>query len=1132
MTDPKDQNKAPSEDNEPTSQGIPSSKDADKSRTDEPQGEASESTPTSAEDVDEPSSEVEAGSTESSDAQPEGTSEDDGTDENGDDEEDDLPEWEPLSPEIVEDEAIRGDFMLRWAVILLAFLLGCRQIADTVTLVRVKTGQHLASNGVLPPANDVFSYTAADQPWVNLGWLFDLMIAGVFGIGGAAGLSLLTALAAGATFYFLHGITRNDLPTWWTSVCVGVALLMVNLQFTALPQVITLLGVAWMLRGLHSWSQTGKQSTLWCLAGSLAVWSNLDPRAFIGWLILLAWLAGTAIGQKSGRGSVQERASLKGLAMATGAGFVALMVNPFGWHTILSPIQLYGVEMPALAQYAGRVQLPHELQLVPLFDAAVWKNLNLHTASALTIAVVAAVTSFMNFSRQNVGLFATYVAVLGLSIACSHELGALALVSCVLAALNGQDWYRANCRQEYTIETMEVLWSRAGRAVTVLGFAAIAFLAISGRLMGPDGRRVGLGFSPLLAATIDAAEDEVEQLPEGHIFTFRLDQADVLLWHGVPSFVDSRVGVFAGSDNDILTTHNKARHALRRGAANPASADPASGTPVKESETWLGKRELWQVPFDEYQVKLVTPRMWGVSPDYNSYFNLVTSPDWDLVALGASTAFFAQTKQAPGEQASNLNLGFFKKLAFEECRVKADTQTRVEWPRPASSYQQFLSLPTPPVSNFSQRAKHELVYLSAAANGGLPLERSDALGLAVLALRDAAAGISEEADNAQIFSIQADVHGILQSLESNLMAEYQLPNPTQQRYYQRLFAMRQALIIEPENLQLLFSTAQLYQSAGRIDLTLEMVERALAMIRQLADSELSDQILQFARQLNQMKQQIAPQVEETDGRIEEAMLQDNVDRAQLAAALNQAGFAGRALQILEDDRLAIAGNQMAQLQLAFLLAETGRLEEASAMFATFEQMGTPAGLPLTAVLQACWLDMALGDYQNAAKRCTSRIRELKSASTRAMMATVPFAMPTPQFLGESNIWPATQTLISSRTMMETAVEIAILQWTSAMANIEAGNCTAAAESLKAIIDDFPESQFRPLVKVWLHAMTDEEISDTPPDLDPGIVFNDDSDLVPRATSSSTANAHVNDDSTSDINQDSKAESTPSSPPQP
>jgi tetratricopeptide (TPR) repeat protein len=632
-----------------------------------------------------------------------------------------------------------------------------------------------------------------------------------------------------------------------------------------------------------------------------------------------------------------------------------------------------------------------------------------------------------------------------------------------------------------------------------------------------------------------------------------------LLWHGVPSFVDSRVGVFAGGDNDILKTHNKARYALRRGVTGSApnettetakvtataeSTKDSSGNLKKVTATvtiearedsstaWLGKQELWQTPFNEYQVKLVTPRMWGVNPDYNSYFDLVASPHWDLVALGASTAFFSQSKQLPGAQLSNLNLGFFKKIAFEECRVKSDIQTRVEWPRPASSYQQFLSLPTPPVSNFAQRARHELAHLSAVASGGLPMERGDALGLAILALRDAAAGISDETDNAQIFSIQADVHSILQSVEANLMAEFQLPVPTQQRYYQRLYAMRQALVIDPENLQLLFGAAQLYNSAGRTDLTLEMCERALAVIRKLADSELSDQILKFARQLNQMKQQIAPQVEATDKRIEEAMQQENVDRAQLAAALNQAGFAGRALQILEDDRLAVAGNQMAELQLAFLLAETGRLDEASAMFATFEQMGNAAGIPLTVVLQTCWLDMALGDYQSAARRCTERIQQLKSASTQAMMATVPFAMPSPQFLGESNIWPASQTLISSQTMMETANEIAILQWTSAMANLEAGDCNKATSTLKALVDDFPESHFRPMVKAWLVAMTGEVLTDSPPDLEPGILFNDDSDLVTRPQLADPADATRIDNSASDDNPNSNHKADPSSPQQP
>lgn len=55
--------------------------------------------------------------------------------------EDQLPDYEPLTPELVEDEAIRGDFVIRWAVVLLALLFGWTQIDDTSLLVRIRNGQ-------------------------------------------------------------------------------------------------------------------------------------------------------------------------------------------------------------------------------------------------------------------------------------------------------------------------------------------------------------------------------------------------------------------------------------------------------------------------------------------------------------------------------------------------------------------------------------------------------------------------------------------------------------------------------------------------------------------------------------------------------------------------------------------------------------------------------------------------------------------------------------------------------------------------------------------------------------------------------------------------------------------------------
>ena len=46
-----------------------------------------------------------------------------------------LPEWQPFTPELVEDEAIRGDFVLRWVVVGLALLLVISQISESLTLL-------------------------------------------------------------------------------------------------------------------------------------------------------------------------------------------------------------------------------------------------------------------------------------------------------------------------------------------------------------------------------------------------------------------------------------------------------------------------------------------------------------------------------------------------------------------------------------------------------------------------------------------------------------------------------------------------------------------------------------------------------------------------------------------------------------------------------------------------------------------------------------------------------------------------------------------------------------------------------------------------------------------------------------
>jgi tetratricopeptide (TPR) repeat protein len=1003
---------------------------------------------------------------------------------------DDLPEWEPLTPELVEDEAIRGDFMLRWAVILLALLLGCREISETTSLVRIKTGQYLASNGLLPPSSDVFSYTATERPWVNTAWLFDLIVGGVYGVGGAIGVSLLTALIAAATLYFVVHISRPELPTWWTAFCAGVALFILQVEFTALPEIVTLLGVAWMLRGLVNWSQTGHRASLWCVAGSLAVWGNLDPRAFIGWIILAAYALGTVIGDAVGRRTRHGNAASKDLGIAVVAGLAALMVNPFGWQTLLAPISYYTVRLPALVEYLGY----GDLLIHPLYEARLWQPVSPVIAVGVAILGLALLTSIANLRRLDPGLLLSFLTVSGLAVLCSHELAVATLAGVVLAALNGQDWYRANCRVEYSTATLEVLWSRAGRALTVLALAAFAWLAVSGRLMGKDGKRIGVGFAPQLVTNISGLEQDLEAVGDERIFVFRLEQGDLLLWLGRPTFVDSRVEVYAGGEDDILLLHNKARHALRRidpasiqrsaAGTGDISAEVAAGSTAADDDpsTWFGRRELWVDTFDRFNVQLAVPRLWGVTPDAQTWVDLENSPDWTQVSLGATSAFFARTTAPPpveGEpvpEGRPLRLDFVQK-AFRDCWTPQVEVERIDWPRPRTAYQNFLSLPPNPSSVPILRARRHADWLALGGSGAVPVTSFEALAIAMLIMRDANAALDDNVNNVEGYHLQANASDTLAQLEAGVLAVTGQTEVNQQQHMRKMYALHQALILEPENMNLTTAIGNEYFQRQRWDLALEMINRTLDLIRALANP--NEQALTVAQQLSQAKRELEPRIEAMARQLEQSLADPDADIRNLIVALAQQGYPRKALELYDEHRLKFAGDLMTELQGAYLYAECGRLEDAEAAFATFESIPDDPLVSYQWVLQAAWLKMARGEHESAIALCQRRLRDVERSAANALLGLSSFVQPIPGYLGERQIWPSTLTLATSRALYDTREETTQLRWTIAMAMIEAGLCPDAANVLHDLLDSEPQTRLRSLVGLWVRLLTGESIPDVP-----------------------------------------------------
>ena len=181
----------------------------------------------------------------------------------------------------------------------------------------------------------------------------------------------------------------------------------------------------------------------------------------------------------------------------------------------------------------------------------------------------AAVTFALNHRRLEFGHLFVVLGFVGFACAAGHELAAAALVAAAFSTLNAQSWYRDNFRQSYSVAASELLFSRGGRAVTVLGFFALAYLATSGRLDGPDTRRVGFGFHPRLQAQMEGLQDALADSFDNRPFNFVMKQGDILIWLDQRPFVDTRVVLYhRPNEENLLKMHDSIRRALRRRRVN------------------------------------------------------------------------------------------------------------------------------------------------------------------------------------------------------------------------------------------------------------------------------------------------------------------------------------------------------------------------------------------------------------------------------------------------------------------------------------------------------------------------------------------------------------------------------------
>lgn len=954
-----------------------------------------------------------------------------------------LPEWEPLTPELVEDEAIRGDFVIRWAVVGLALLFGFAPITDSRTLVHIRSGEYMAAHGLLPPAKDVLSYTATDRTWVNLSWLFDMASAGVHGLCGGIGLTIVQGLLAGLTFGLLVHTYRSDIRSWWGSICATLALLVCYPQFTSQPELITLLGLAVVMWLAQRFQDSANTRLLWACVPVIWLWSQFDTRAFLGWLLLLCLAAGESLSRV--HNAAQRRTLWGKVALAS---LAVTIIHPFLWHSWLSPIRLFAIDYPAL-QHAFTRPGTVELGFYPITKPEFWTSINHDTIAALVLLAATIVTLILNRERMHPGQLIAVLVFNGLACLATHEFAAASLVNCVVCTVNAQTWFRHRFGQMYSIDWRELLFSRGGRAVTVLSFFALAWLLISGRIDGPSGRRTGVGFDRNLLVQMDSYQQIAKDNLDDRPFHFTARQGDLLIWSGQKSFIDSRAAIFSGSgENDLITLHDHTRRAIQKKRPNlPGSGD----------------REVWRKTFEKYQLTHTMPRLSGPNPqpDYLTFSDLLSSNDWVMTDLTASTATWYRSHQGPpiSDYVAGHRIDFTKQ-AFRTDEKPADT-VRV-CAKPASLSDGIFAVRQPRSPAGVQKSGHYLQL--ALASDDLSPRRA---ACALLAIRSANAGLREDSNCADGYRFLGLAYLILDQLETRLMNESKANWFNSVRFYESVAALNQAAALNPEDLLTQFELFGLYQRTQRGELTLEAIHKLQKLRPVTADASEQEQkerkdMMSLEFNLSERYSQLKTQVNE--------QLEKGADRLQVAAQAYQYGAIRIAIHALEDDPIYKERNPMARNALGSWLLEVGRIQEG---LDALEQASVIGGVPGARDTYATSL-LINGDYNRAIELWREQLKESSTNHTQAALLTLPFVTLNSAWVSADQ-YPFTHLAAAGEIVGTGRGEHTTLTYQIGQAQLEQGDIAGARQSFQHLLEQASNSQIRTLVKFYLELLTDKTI---------------------------------------------------------
>ncbi|HLB76227.1 MAG TPA: hypothetical protein VJO72_04265, partial [Candidatus Dormibacteraeota bacterium] len=231
---------------------------------------------------------------------------------------------------------VTSALVLRWLLFTAIFSLAAVPPLDPDLWWHLANGRLIITTGMIPHV-DLYSFSAAGQPWVMHEWLADLMMYLLYQLGG---LPLLVAVSAGAVtagalcLYVI--LRRSNLHPTLSALLTLVGALAGSTAWGARPQLINMVFTGLLVVGLGAYRR-GRLSPF-LLPPFIWLWANLHSGFLVGVIIAGLFLIGEWLDARRSpaTGMPARRRMLFGWAIV--AGVVLSVANPSGVQTLLFPL--------------------------------------------------------------------------------------------------------------------------------------------------------------------------------------------------------------------------------------------------------------------------------------------------------------------------------------------------------------------------------------------------------------------------------------------------------------------------------------------------------------------------------------------------------------------------------------------------------------------------------------------------------------------------------------------------------------------------------------------------------------------------------------------------------------------------